>query len=122
METRAQMAGRLPALNPRFALLLVAAGAIILAGIAAFAFFRPGSTGTAGGTPGLKAAYIEFGVTADVLWLAPPENPGARKKAFVAEHARNYGIVPAPSADGQTLAYASLGPDVSNPAPDSPAN
>ena len=121
MEARAKSAGKTPALNPRLALFFLAAGAILLAGVGAFALLRPESRGAAGPAP-TRAAYIEFGPVSDTLWLAPPDNPSGRKKTFVAQHATSYGIVAALSPDGQSLAYGSLAPDTTTPSPDSPAD
>src|SRR5439155_7970960 len=121
MEARAKSAGKTPALNPRLALFFLAAGAILLAGVGAFALLRPDSQGAVGPAP-TRAAYIEFGPASDTLWLAPPDNPSGRKKALVAQHATSYGIVAALSPDGQSIAYGSLAPDTTTPSPDSPAD
>ena len=67
---------------------------------------------------GPLVVYAEFGVDADTLWAADPDDPAQRQQLGRIDHAYGYGIFPALSPDGARVAYTVLPPLTD---PDAPA-
>ena len=82
---------------------------------------RPTPTSEVAGTNGGRVAYLQFGLTADTLWLADPASPADREALFTVSHAAEYGILPSVSPDGERFAYTALPEGLPAPGPDSPA-
>jgi dipeptidyl aminopeptidase/acylaminoacyl peptidase len=68
-----------------------------------------------------RVAYLQFGLTADTLWLADPAAPAGRNELLTIPHATEYGILPSLSPDGERFAYTALPEGLPSPGPDSPA-
>src|SRR5262245_10280044 len=68
------------------------------------------------------AAYLEFGLTRDTLWLAPADAPDERRPVFTAQHAPGYGLVAALSPTGREIAFTALPASTDRPAADSPGD
>ena len=73
------------------------------------------------GATSSRVAYLEFGLSADTLWLADATAPAERKEVLSVPHAVEYGIVPSISPDGRRFAYTALPEGMARPKPDSPA-
>src|SRR5205807_2049632 len=106
---------------PRLALISIIAGAVVLAALAIFFFARDKAQAPAA-LSGMRAAYVEFGATADTLWLARPQDPGVRQRVLSVPHALGFGIAPSLSPRGDAVAYSLLPPETASPARDSPAD
>jgi dipeptidyl aminopeptidase/acylaminoacyl peptidase len=103
-------------------LVLAAVGFLVLLLLSFALETKPHSSGSevAGSGPG-RVAYLEFGLTADTLWLVSPANPSQRERVLSVPHAREFGAVPSIAPDGRSLAYAVIPPTNPAPSPDAPA-
>jgi hypothetical protein len=124
-RSRGRVPPRSQAQRPSFR--LVAAGGLVVAAILAASIAThtvppdavAPSLAYAGGE---YVTYADFGTSRDVIWEASATRPAERHKLGEIPHANEYGIVPALSPDGATLAYTSLPPGTKAPSPDSPAD
>jgi hypothetical protein len=78
-------------------------------------------TSQVAGTNSDRVAYLQFGLTADALWLADATLPADREELLTIPHAAEYGILPSLSPDGERFAYTALPEGMASPGPDSPA-
>ena len=69
---------------------------------------------------GPLVVFSEFGLTADTLWAANPDDPTERTELGRVEHAQGYGISPSLSPNGTHIAYTVL-PPVPRPGSDASA-
>ncbi len=69
-----------------------------------------------------RFAYLQFGVTADSVYLGSTRDPTKPKKAFDIPHAANWGAVGSLSPNGKSIAYNALPAATVNPTADSPAD
>src|SRR5438067_11231417 len=108
--------------NPR-ALVLVSiiAGAVVLAALGIFILTKDKAQAPTV-LSGTRAAYVEFGASADTLWLARPEDPTVRQRVLTVPHALGFGLVASLSPRLDALAYSVLPPETASPPPDSPAD
>ena len=82
---------------------------------------RPAPTSEVAGTTSSRVAYLEFGLTSDVLWISDPSTPLEGQALFEIPHAPEYGVLPSISPTGDRFAYTALPEGLTSPGPDSPA-
>ena len=75
----------------------------------------------AGDSASPRIAYLEYGSTADALWLVDPAQPQKRRKVDSFDHGAEFGILPSRSPDGSAFAYTALPAGTVAPNPDTPA-
>lgn len=119
MHARATFAKRANA----FLWLVAAAGAGLI-GVLSFAAADLPSLVSSGGaaTGDGRVAYLQFGETADLLWLAPADDPDRREGLLRLPHAREFGVLPSLAPDGRRFAYTALPPETPEPTPETPAD
>ena len=94
---------RLPRISDRWILSAVAAGAVVLLGLAAVLLrLLPLGPSETTGVP--RIVFAAFGQTSDLIYVAPATKPDERKVVDTVEHAEGWGINPGPM-HGDRLAY-----------------